>query len=294
LAPLNLVVLDERELYANAYFLDEINPGPTDWLLAPVRKLTYNARMLGRVFTSVARESLNPNAGPITPVYAFEVVSLGLIVISIPLGLLGLGKRALEPFLLACVAVPVTLLIAILSLYFVLYLQGVRILLLAVPFECIVWAAVLQGIWRTLDARGWLRRTRQILTGAGLGAGLVGAIGLTYVALAPDPTGRLHADREAAFLESVAHDPAYVLVAPWQIAFDYLYKHPNVVWSFVPANRATLHLLNQTHPVSTLILPSMYPETKLTIDDIRAEGFELEQTTPLDEDLFLVFRRRIR
>ena len=203
LAPLNLVVFDERQLYANAYFLDEINPGRSIGCSRQVRKLTYNTRTLGRVFTSVAREFLNPNAGPLTPVSAFEVVSLGLIVMSIPLGLIGLRKRALEPFLLACVAVPVTLLIAILSLYFVLYLQGVRILLLAVPFECIVWAAVLHGVWRTLDTRGWLQKTRQILTAAGLGAGLVAAIGLTYSVLAPDPAERLHADREAAFLESV-------------------------------------------------------------------------------------------
>jgi len=81
-----------------------------------------------------------------------------------------------------------------------------------------------------------------------------------------------------------------VLVAPPELAFDYVYTHYPVGWSFVPANRETLRLLTATHTVGTLVLPATSSDTALTASDVAGEGFRLVETAQVDQARYLVFR----
>jgi hypothetical protein len=290
LAPFNILLLDERKLYADAFTLERINPTLIDWIVAPFTKFAYNAHILAVLFWSLLRNMFSANPFAVTGVAAFEVLSLALILLGIPFGLFVVLRRPQHTLVIASVAVPAVILLAILSLYYVLYLQAVRILMLAVPFECILFAVMLRRTFKVRPLRIWGWRSRQLLIAACLALGFGLSVGVTYVALAPDDAAQARAERETAFLESIGHNPDHVLVTPWQIAFDYVYQHPTVEWSFIPANRATLDLLNESKTVGTIVVPTSDAETDLTVDDIMASGFHLEATLMLDGHSYDVFK----
>jgi hypothetical protein len=291
LAPFNLLLLDERKLYTDAFVLARINPRLIDWIVAPFIKFAYNAHTLAVVFWSLLRNVFSPNPFAITGVAAFEVLSLAVILLGIPFGLFVVLRRPQHTLVTASVAVPAVILLAILSLYYVLYLQAVRILMLAVPFECILYAVMLRRTFKARPFRNWGWRRRQLLVAACLALGFGLSVGVTYVALAPDDAAQARSQRETAFLESIGDKPDHVLVTPWQIAFDYVYQHPTVEWSFIPANRATLQLLDEVKTVGTIVVPTSDAETDLTLDDITASGFYLEANVTLDNVHYNVFKR---
>lgn len=290
LAPFNILLLDENKLYADAFILNRINPSVFDWTVAPFTKIVHNTRLLYSLFSSIFRSVFSAHLFVVTGVSVFEVVSLGLILLGIPFGLLVLLRRPQHTLVIASVAVPAVLLLAILALYYVLYFQALRILLLAVPFECILYAVILRRTHKAVDVRKQVWRSRQILAVSSVAIAFALSVGLTYAALAPDATTQARADRAITFLDSLGHDPAYVLVTPPQIAFDYVYQHPRVDWSFLPANRATLELLNSVEAVGTIVLPAADAETDLTLEDVQAAGFYLEQTPMLDGVRYYVFK----
>src|SRR5262249_37201511 len=114
---------------------------------------------------------------------------------------------------------------------------------------------------------------------------------LTSAALRTSDTERTAAARDLAFLESTNHDDNYVLATPPQLPFDYVYLHYPVRWAFLPANRESLHLLNQAYPIGTLVLPTDTDESELTPEDVQSEGLTPTQTVTLGDDQYVVFRR---
>jgi hypothetical protein len=292
LALLDIFSTDERSLYSDALALGRIHPTLQEWLRAPLVKLAHNGRLLAKVFSSAALAFVEHGALPQTGVSLLETTSLGLMLSGIPLGLVAIVRRPRDPLLFGAVAVLATLLTAILTLYFVLFFQAVRILLLAVPYECIVFAVLLRSLQRRMGSSPW--RIASWSTRICLGLGVVGlaSLGLTYAALAPDPSEQLSAKRDTAFLESIQHDDHYVLVAPWQLAFDYVYDHYPVTWAFLPANRETLVLLDATYPVGTILLPASGADTELTADEILKAGFEEMPPAVLEAERYEVFKRR--
>jgi hypothetical protein len=288
---LEVFSLDEQSIYADAFMLRHINPAVGDWLAAIGTKFTYNAHLLKVMFSWAISTFSHTGVWPQSGASTLEVVSLGVILSSIPLGIAANIVKRRDPLLIGGLAVVSILFLAILSLYFVRYFQALRVLLLAVPFACVVGVVLLQRLDRSVSLQAKGRRFRRTLVGTFFGITALAGLALTYGALAPDDLERAVAQRDAAFTESLQHDQQYVLVSPWELGFEYVFRHYPVGWSFVPANRDTLHLLNASHPVGTIILPLASDETTLTADEVASEGFTLVSTARLDGHAYMVFKR---
>ena len=128
---------DERLIYGDAFLLQHLQPTLTEWLVAPIEKLVFNARQLAILAVWTVRTGRDLHSD----VASLEVVSLILILAGIPVSAVACLRRPRDPIPLAALAVSCVLLVAILSLYFVLFFQAVRHLLLAVPFECLAAAS---------------------------------------------------------------------------------------------------------------------------------------------------------
>jgi hypothetical protein len=277
LALMDLFTDEERFIYNNAFAL---GPGPADVrdiVGALGGKLFYNTRLVRDLFAAAARLLVsNPEFKPMA-VALLEAVSLGLTLLGTVVAAVALLRKPRDPLLIGILPTVCILGMAILALYFVRYFQAVRILLLAVPFECIACAVLLE-------------RANRWLTYGVIGFVMACGLGLTYASLRPDPADLLTARRDVAFLESISHDDNTVLVAPPELALDYVYAHYPVKWSFVPANRETLHLLGKRYPVGTIVESPDSGDTNLTANDIAGEGFTLIRMTELDSDRYVVFK----
>jgi hypothetical protein len=291
LSMLEIFSLDEQSIYADAFMLQQMHPGLGDWLAAATTKLAYNAQLLKVMFTWAVSTFTRTGVWPQAGASSLELISLGLILLSIPMGIVASVFRRRDPLLVGGLAVLSILFAAIMTLYFVRYFQALRVLLLAVPFACIVWVVLLQLLDRGIHTQVRVRRFRRPLVAGFFGLAAVFGVGLTNFALATDAAERSITERDAAFTESLQHDQRFVLVSPWELGFEYVYQHYPASWSFVPTNRATLHLLNSSHPVGTIILPLASDETTLTAEDVRSEGFNLVTTADLDGKSYMVFQR---
>ena len=188
--------------------------------------------------------------------------------------------------------VTLVLFTAILSLYFVLYYQAVRHLMLAVPFECIVGGMLIRRLRRRgVFAPPVVGRHGTLLTCVRFGLAALCSFALTYAALRTSDAERGAATRDLAFLEATQHDDASVLVTPWQLPFEYVYEHYPVRWAFLPSDPESLRLLNQSYPIGTLVLPAETDESDLTSGDVESVGLAPVQTVSLGGTDYTVFRR---
>ena len=100
-------------------------------------------------------------------------------------------------------------------------------------------------------------------------------LALACAALRPTDEERATATRDTSSSKAPATTTSSVLVTPWEIPFEYVSQHYPVRWAFLPADRESLHLLDQLYPVGTVVLPDDSFDSDLTDEDVRSEGFDL-------------------
>ena len=258
----NIFSANDMAVYGDAFSLQAIHPTLAQWIHVPFAKAWFNARQLGTLLASDARPWMLFSAAswPDSAESIFEATGLALVISGIPLGAVaGLWRRR-DPFSIGTAALIGTLVIAVLFVYTVADFRGLRTLLLATPFVCITCAVLIDRGLRWLGDRLFLPLRARWLAFIAFAALLSTiSLGLTKAAFADASDSAVRAQRDLAFVESLHPDNRSLPVAPWQFALAYVYSHAPARWSFLPANRATLELLNSRYPIGMIILPETAP-----------------------------------
>lgn len=260
-------------IYSQAFAVQAAHAAPADWLAAVARNVAANARDL-----------LLPDFAGHTPDPA-EYLHLLFILSGIPLGL-RLWRRRGDAYGLGVAGMVALMLALDFAFYVVWNFRGVKSLLVCQPFVAILWAGC--------AARALERRPERLRAAAAAAAlWIVAGTACAYAAFRFQKQVDDAAERDTAFIESLAGaGTPGILVSPWQLSLDYVNKHPEVVWSFPPADAATWDLLNRLYPIGTLIMPS----TPRTAGDLAAEAARLG-LVPAGEKtyrglLFKAYRRK--
>lgn len=286
----NIFASDDQSVYGNAFALQAIHPSAADWLHAVLSKFISNARLLGGLLLTNAWLLVRRGQLPATGDFMLELTGLGLVLFGV-LCSAWVAVRRRDPISVGGVLMTTALLCAVLLVYSIGIFRGLRMLLLAVPFLSISWARLAESGFRRLSSRGLHPRWTTRLAWLGTCAVVASTgLGLTYSAFAAEEAARAQSHHDGEFLESLGHNDTYVLVAPWQLAIDYVYQHHPVRWSFLPANRETLALLDSRYPIGTILLPA--DNTGLTQEDILESGFVQTAERYYAGHQYLVYGRR--
>lgn len=298
--------------YTDAFALNHIHLGLTDWLSIVMAKFVNNVVMLVRGLGFffgflewrtkwILATRLGVDTHPLDMPFfirlgsRIEIVSVGLMIATLPLSL-RLGFRRRDPVMFGAAALVAAPLAAVLLVYAVWHMHAVRILLLTAPLGCVVWAVAVQRFAKRLTmTRFNVLLTHRSTLGLACALSAMGVFVATTTLSGSQPataTGTVvTAEEDVAFLESLHHDDHTLLMTPWQLGLDYVYKHHPVKWSFPAANRETLHLVNSTYQIGTVVLDDAANETGLTVEDLTAEGFELQQRVLHAGKSYVVFKR---
>lgn len=289
----NIFSPDIGSVYEDAFAAQQIHPSLIDWAHALETKLLMNAgdlvRLLWLLPWMMVRHAQLPTGDA-----ALEWTSIALIGFSVPIGVIASLRRR-DALVLGTLGLQATLALAVVLLYSVVDFRGLRIMLLAVPFGCAT--IVISGNQLIQGSPRLARVQHGKFFPFALLFGLAG-MALACAALAPNPAVRALVASDTEFLESLGNADGSMLVSPWRMSLDYVHKHQAVQWSFIPANRATLHLLNSTHPIETVVLPAEFrPEdhegaNSLTAVDLAEEGLLHERTVSYAGRDYVIFRRK--
>jgi Dolichyl-phosphate-mannose-protein mannosyltransferase len=212
---------------------------------------------------------------------AVEATALFLILAVIPIGLtLFIGRRR-DYFAGGVATATLVLIIAYLLLYTVWQYRSVRGLMLMQPFAAIVFGSL------AVRAR----------TAAVVGIALYAVYGILHLSAVYAPQKYLDAagNADRALIEQLHPDNRKVLIAPYWLSCEYILEHHPVRGSVIPANLATLRLLERRFPVGMIVYP-LLPEAwrraqgQLSLDELRADGWSPESVVRASGMTFLVFR----
>lgn len=224
----------DTAVIADAAFASTQQPGAEDWAAGIWKKMVRNTKQLCAGRFSRPHPDL------------LEEFGLYFLVSGIPLAL-WLWLRTRDAVYFSVFLMCGGLLLAVLGLNQVWSLRGVRALLLTQPFVALLWSKVLRDRWENLP------RNRAL---AGLAAALWVGFGIVsvYRVFASESQLNRRSAKDTAFLESLQPDNLELLVSPFGMSLDFVLKHHPAKWAFIPANDATLRLLDHKYPIGTLVL----------------------------------------
>ena len=269
-----LPAADAERIYRDSVASDNLKPTLHEWRETLVKRIADNGSALLRRYDRRKREATIPMLLP--------------LLLAIPIGLAwGAWKR--DPLALGGATLLLVTVIFVCTFYSVFYDRPLRVSMFALPFVALLAGRLWVGLFSPLLAR-LPRHDRvwpQVIGVACAGAWLMP---ISFKAFKDMTAGDIFDERAMARIETLEHDDQTVLVAPPQLGIPYLSVHPDVTYSFVPANRRTLDRLTGKYRVTTLIVDAE-DAMELTPGDITADGLQLFRRAQLDDRHYLIYRR---
>jgi hypothetical protein len=263
-------------IYNDAVRMEGVDASAADWTLAMVRNALENV-FAGYLAAALSR----PVSVEVWTVTAVIAITIWCIVH-------GHKRRRKDPFPLAAGVFALAILVFLVFCYKLMDKCGVRLLMAASPLLDVFLGRRVET-WTRGEKLGSLHDFVQVRKLAAVAACLL--IGVLWIQRVRYRLVDAY-DRECIeFLESLGHDDCRVLVCPSSYSFPYVLRHHPVRWSFMPANRHTLELLDGRHPLGTIVYQCDDPMTDLTRDDIESLGWSLERTAQFSTKSFLIFKR---
>ncbi len=190
------------------------------------------------------------------------------------LGLVGLCRGLLrrDAFAISTSVMVLTIFSSVVAFYY-LGMTGIRIFLFTLPLSCIACAAFCRDLLSPLAARfaPYLVGVLVFVMLAYTGFAGIASLSKVYSPLFQtcEPPLLEFTNR----LEQLEHDDQTLLVCPCHLLMEYSLRHHPVKCAFLPANSATLDLLNGKYRIGTILWDSGDPLTSLTLEDFVQRGF---------------------
>jgi hypothetical protein len=211
------------------------------------------------------------------------VIATGIVIVY------GVARWREDPLPLGVGALVLAVFAAVLSLYDIDIFRGLRVLLFTYPLLALCLA---RSYWQHVP----LAAPKDSMANVGIQFAL--AMVLVVICFKATVTqwrqfARYDAEDDAAtaFMNAIGHDDQRMLVAPFELALEYVSQHHPVKWSFIPANAVTLELLRKEFVIGTFILSVPDPDSSLTAADLERTGLRLEQEVVYAGRHYLIFKQ---
>lgn len=266
-----------EHIYRDALSSEELKPTIGDWVRTLSRRFVSNARTLIWRINHQQRE--------------FVILLLLPLVAAIPLGFIWGGLKRDVPALGAAALLLLTLCF-VCMFYSVRHDRPVRVAMFAFPLVALLGARLAMALVTVSGPRvpEQFRNWLLVFGVVGLAAWVFSASAKGFNDMMAWDLADERGNRLVEALKIKELDKGGTLVAPHLLGVPFLNQHPNVVYSFVPANLATLKLLCEKYPVNTLIF-NPDDALDLTQADIRSRGLYLQRRMQMEGVHYLVFRR---
>ncbi len=269
-----LAEADAERIYRDSVAWDELKPTSQEWRQTLAKRFGENCKAMLRRYDRRKREATIPMLLP--------------LLLAIPIGFIcGLWKR--DPISLGGAALLLVTICFICAFYSIHYDRPLRVAMFALPFVALMaaklWVALFSLLLRHLPSED--RLWPQVIGAVCVAAWM---LPISFKAFKDMVSRDTEDERAAVRVEALHHDDSTVLAGPPQLGLPYLSLHPDVTYSFVPANARTLKRLSEKYRLTTLILD---PEdtVDLTPQDILDDGLRLYRRVLLDERHYLIYRR---
>ena len=244
------------------------------------------AALVWRKFLHNIHELKHPGHSMYGP-WMWERVSFYLLLLPVPIGLIVSRRR--HDALAEGVSASLTLvLVLMLGTYTIWGYRGARALLFLQPLGAIVVAA---AVWHFVPQG----RIRLVFVALTIAIYATFSIRSLYVVYRPQKESHRQGEQYRRIVERIGHDDRKVLVAPDELSLDYFLAHYPVRVSFLPANLATLRLMESRYEIGTIVYPisrqGVRPDGVLTQAELRAGGWKGVALVRMGRKRFLVLRK---
>ena len=266
---------EAERIYRDSVAWDTIKPTANEWRQTLGKRFIDNVKAMLHRYDRRKREATIPMLLP--------------LLAAIPVGLLwGVWKR--DALALGAAAVLLFTIFFVCAFYSVYYDRPLRVAMFILPLVALLGGRLWVGIFDLPLQRlpSGDRVWPQIIGVVCIAAWMMP---ISFKAFRDMMSRDTEDERGAARIDTLNHDDTTVLVGPPQLGIPYLSQHPDVTYSFVPANRKTLERLSAKYSVTTLILDSE-DGMDLTTRDIADSGLTLYRRVVYDDRHYLIYRRQ--